>query len=322
MAELRSRRRDLTAGSNGIDLRRLRYFLAVCDYGGFSKASEAIGIAQPTLTQQMKLLEEEIGHRLLDRHGRGAQPSEAGRFLVSRSRQHLDGLDGALRDLRSTFAAENHPVRIGVCPSIAPLLLDDLVRHIDAQHPNLSLSVIQAYSGDLKSLMHSGRIDVALTYRGSIGEEYSNLNLLTERLALVSGARVKLPKGVVSLVALAKLKLILPTRIHELRRIIDRACATEGVTIEPELELDSLGAVKSILLDGAADHHTILPYHCVVAEASSGALGLAEIDHPGMRRTIVLVAPQTPCNAEAIECIAARVRMLADELKSKLPTLL
>jgi DNA-binding transcriptional LysR family regulator len=147
----------------GVDLRRLRYFLAVCDHGGFSRAAAAIGVAQPALTRQMKLLEKEIGLPLIERTRRGAHPSEQGRFLIARARQHLESVDGVIRDLRQAFTTTSGRVTLGVCPTIAPFFLNDLTEHICRYHPNVTLSIIQAHSGDLSNLMNSGHLDIALT---------------------------------------------------------------------------------------------------------------------------------------------------------------
>ena len=80
-----------------IDLRRLRYFIAVCDHGSISRAASIIGMAQPALTRQIQLLEKETGLSLIHRTGRGAAPSQQGRFLLDRSRAHIESLDTLVR---------------------------------------------------------------------------------------------------------------------------------------------------------------------------------------------------------------------------------
>jgi DNA-binding transcriptional LysR family regulator len=219
---------------SSIDLRRLKYFRAVCDHGGFSRAASVIGVAQPALTRQIKLLEAEIGLPLIERNGRGAKPSEQGRFLLDRARGLLDGLDEVVRDLRQAFTAAGGAVTLGVCPTIAPFFVDDLTEHVARNHPNLSLSVIQAYSGDLRNLMAVGRLDMALTYSTPMSSEsFTSRDLFSERLVLVSGySRVRRRKRC-RLAELASLKLILPSRIHTLRGIIDRACSMQAIVLKP-----------------------------------------------------------------------------------------
>jgi LysR family nitrogen assimilation transcriptional regulator len=320
MPAARNRTQARGIGKSVVDLRRLRYFLAVCDYGGFTKAAIAIGIAQPALTRQIKLLEKEVGQILIERTGRGARPSHQGRFLLARSRQHLEGLDGALRDLRQAFTAPRGSVTLGVCPSIAPFFLEDLIEHVERHHPNIVLSIIQAYSGDLKNLMEAGRIEIALTYRAPTAKNFASIDLLSERLVLVSGSAAPSRSGSCTLAELPGLKLILPSKIHALRGIIDRVCGCNNVAIEPDLELDSLDAVKASLIENTAGRYTILPYHSVLREVNRGELTCAEFAEPDMQRTIAAVRPRRPLNPEAVARLCDRLALRAIELKRILPT--
>lgn len=296
---------------SGLDLRRLRYFIAVCECGGFSRASSVIGVAQPALTRQVKLLEGEVGLPLIIRTARGAEPTEVGRYLLDHARQHLEGLDGIVRDLRRQFSDVAGPVVLGVCPTIAPFFLAEIAAHLRESHPKLSLSVIQAYSGDLQSLLERGRLDVALTYSPR-GRGWEALDLLSERLALVTGRPIE---GRVDLAAAARHRLILPSRIHELRRIIDTVSARAGTALLPELELDSLDAVKGVLGEGPGDYATILPHRSVGADVEAGRLFCRPFEHPEMRRTIAVVRPAAARNRSGADVIAAFAAAHAGQLK-------
>ncbi|MFD1984239.1 LysR family transcriptional regulator [Mesorhizobium newzealandense] len=140
----------------GIDLRRLRYFIAVCEHGGFSRASQSIGVAQPSLTRQIKLLEKEVGISLINRSGRGAEPTAEGRFLLGQSRLHIDGLDHAVREVRQRSDKLKGEISLGICPTIVPLFLEDIRNFVEAQYQGVTLNVVEAYSGDLASLMRGG----------------------------------------------------------------------------------------------------------------------------------------------------------------------
>ncbi|MGQ0564946.1 MAG: LysR family transcriptional regulator [Gemmobacter sp.] len=272
----------------GVDTRRLRYFLAVCDHGGFSRAALAVGIAQPALTRQMQLLEQELGVVLFTRNGRNAVPSEAGHTLLTEVRSHLEGLADVVDRLRRDFAAVPRRVTLGICPTIAPLFLDALLEANRALPGAPALQVIEAYSGDLRSLMRAGRLDLALSYATSDPDEGPAVPLLTERLVLAARG---LPPGPVTLADLGHMRLILPRRIHQLRRIIDATCTAQGLTLHPALELDSLAAVKAMVAEDVGGYATILPHHAVVREATAGHFALSAIDDPGMVRTIALLRP-------------------------------
>lgn len=273
---------------NGVDIRRLRYFLAVCAHGGLSRAAAVIGVAQPALTRQVQLLEQEIGMPLLTRNGRGAVPTEAGQMLLAEARAHLDSLDQLVDRLRRDFAGDTPRITMGICPTIAPLFLphvQDLARQLPGAP---SLTVIEAYSGDLRNLMAAGRLDFALSYGTQGTEGVSETPLLCERLVLATRAapaRARLTLG-----QIARLKLILPSRIHQLRRIIDSASAARGQPLTPVLELDSLSAVRA-MLEQDGDWSTILPYHAVAQDGFDGSFGPVFIDDPDMVRRIALLSP-------------------------------
>ncbi len=283
----------------GVDIRRLRYFLAVCEHGGFSRAALAVGIAQPALTRQMQILEQELGMELFNRNGRSATPSEAGQQLLEGVRGHLDGLDEVVGQLRHDYAAAPVQVTLGICPTIAPLFSEPLQEAMRALPGAPELEIIEAYSGDLRRLMLAGRLDLALSYATGAADGMTETPLLTEDLVL---AACSLPDAnPVGLPDIAELRLILPSRIHQLRRIIDATFSARGLSLSPALELDSLTAVKAMIADDASGYATILPRNSVARDAAEGRFRLSGIDDPGMVRTIALLRP--PGDARALPAV-------------------
>lgn len=302
----------------GVDLRRLRYFLAVCEHGGFSRAAAVIGIAQPALTRQMQLLEQDLGVALFTRNGRSAVPSEAGQMLLAEARGPLGSLDQLVGRLRRDFAGGPARIVLGVCPTIAPLFLEDVIEVLRHSPGNPTLSVIEAYSGDLRVMMRAGRLDLALSYDPGPDPELRSAPLVTERLVVAT--RTASLSNRLSPRDLARLRLILPSRIHQLRRIIDAVCDRHHLRLTPALELDSLGAVKAMLAEEDGGFATILPLHSVTSEAAAGRLVLRPIDDPGMVRTIALVQPAEtarPLPPGLADALTARAR----EIRATLETL-
>lgn len=297
----------------GVDLRRLRYFVAVCEYGGFSRAAGAVGIAQPALTRQIKLLEHDLGFNLFTRNGRSATPTEMGAALLKQSRRHLDELDLGIDRLRRTYAAAPRRVTLGICPTISPLFLDHVTEAAKALPGGPRLSVIEAYSGDLSSLMQAGRLDFALSYMPADATGLKVTPLLGERLVVASRQG---GNGRIGLEALPGLRLILPHRIHQLRQIIDRVLQARGIVLTPALELDSLSAVKAMLAGEGGGHATILPFHSVAEDAAAGRLALRLIDDPDMVRTIALLCP-----AQGVDPLPDLARQIADHARTLRQTL-
>jgi DNA-binding transcriptional LysR family regulator len=309
---------EMTA-ENVIDVKRLRYFIAVCKHGGFSHAAGIIGVAQPALTRQVQLLERELGLKLIARNGRGATPTEEGRFLLARSSEYLEGLDNLLVELKERFSRIKGQAVIGICPTISPFFLDDLKSHVAANGPDFSLSVVEAYSGDLKSLMNSGRLDLALTYKPSTNLGGNHVELFSEQLVLVSEFQLDVPQRAYQLSELERLKLILPSRIHELRLIIDSVCRRRGVLLRPDLELDSLDVVKAFL-KRPLRLYTILPAFSVQNEVQGRQFSQYVIDDPDMIRTISIVTPPKPRNEAATEYLQRHIEKRASAIRSRLTT--
>lgn len=282
----------------GVDIRRLRYFLAVCDHGGFSRAAVAIGVAQPALTRQVQLLEQELGVELVTRNGRSALPTGAGQSLMVEARQHLTELDHLVERIRRDFGQTPRRVVLGICPTITAMFLDHIREGLHQADSGLELSVVEAYSGDLRNLMASGGLDLAISYGSADDGRHRALDLLTERLVHVtpgpqadSGAESGAEPGPVSLEGVLREPLILPSASHQLRRIIETAAKVRGLTVTPALELDSLGAVKAMLDQPGRRLSTILPYHSVREDALRGRFQLRHIKAPDMVRTIALLQP-------------------------------
>lgn len=303
--------------ASSIDLRRLRYFIAVCNHGGFSHAASIVGVAQPALTRQIKLLESEMGMTLINRNGRGAEPTEEGRILLTRAAHHLSALDGIVAELKLGTGAVQGTVALGICPTIAPFFLDGLRMKLAANNPGVALSVIEAYSGDLRNLMASNRLDLALTYKPSQPTSDTVTELFSERLIVVSGRQPETVRRSFALGELETLRLVLPSRAHELRVIIDAACKKKGILLRPEFELDSLAAVKSLFDNKPAQFFTILPAHGVQADIESQRFSHFELEDQDMCRTIAIVEPERQRNVATTACLKLLIEAQVSAIRAR-----
>ena len=108
--------------NNFVDVKRLRYFIAVCKHGGFSHAASVIGVAQPALTRQVQLLERELGLKLITRTGRGATPTEEGRFLLDALNRVPRWVGQLALRAEAAFLADERPSRCRHLPDHIALL--------------------------------------------------------------------------------------------------------------------------------------------------------------------------------------------------------
>ena len=298
-----------------VDLRRLSYFVAVCDHGGISMAAAEMGMAQPALTRQIQLLEKEMGLKLFKRAGRGAEPTDVARTLLSRVKPNLLSIAASLLDAQQKMPGTKGQIVLGICPTIAPLFLPELRAFLSDNSPELCLSVIEAFSGDIRSMLDGDKLNLALTYKSSGESAFSQIELFSERLVLVSAYGHEQDSRNVPLGHMEKLQLVLPSRGHELRSIIDSVCKRKGIYLRPELELDSLDAIKSMVKSTPQNYRTILPVLALQEDLQAKVLSYAGFESAEMSRTICVAIPQNPRSVAATLLLTEWIQRRAHDIQ-------
>jgi LysR family hydrogen peroxide-inducible transcriptional activator len=145
-----------------MELHQLRYFVAVADEGSFSRAAAKVRVAQPSLSQQIRKLEAEIGQPLFDRLPRSVVLTEAGRCLLEYARQILASIGDARRcvdELKGKIAGD---VAVGAIPTIAPYVLPELVVTFQKHYPDVTLHIVEDVTAGITRRIEAGELDVAL----------------------------------------------------------------------------------------------------------------------------------------------------------------
>ena len=145
-----------------MELHQLRYFVAVADEGNFSRAATKVRVAQPSLSQQIRKLEAEIGQPLFDRLPRSVVITEAGRCLLDYARQILASIGDARRcvdELKGKIAGD---VAVGAIPTIAPYVLPELVVTFQNHYPDVTLHIVEDATERIVRRIETGELDVAL----------------------------------------------------------------------------------------------------------------------------------------------------------------
>jgi LysR family hydrogen peroxide-inducible transcriptional activator len=165
-----------------MELSQLRYVIAVVETGNFTRASERLNIAQPSLSQQVIKLEKELGHKLFHRLGRRAVLTEAGEVFIERARRILFEAENAAKELSDHPALERR-ITIGSIPTVAPYLIPGLI----ALHPNLQIDLREDFSPYLMRAVVEGELDLAIAALPLKNPRISIEPLLVEPLLLVVG---------------------------------------------------------------------------------------------------------------------------------------
>lgn len=140
----------------------LRAFLETADAGSVSRAARQLGLSQPSLTVQIRRLEEQLGTRLFRRHGRGVAPTDAGKALYPRARRILDEMRATADIVRREGADGGDSLRVGAIPTVAPYVLPDAMRRMRARRAAVRMELREDYSAVLAKLLLDGALDVVI----------------------------------------------------------------------------------------------------------------------------------------------------------------
>ncbi len=273
-----------------MDVSQLRTLIHVAELGSLSKASDRLHIAQPALSRQVRLLEEELGARLFERHGRGMVPTEKGQEVL----RHALRVMAELEEIRAVVSDEDAPLRghvsIGMPPTASDILSEPLVSAFRDTHPEATLRIVSAYSGYLLDWMHRGEIDAAILYDPKSARTLRIHPLLEERLFLIGPPTSNFSQErPVSFSQLADQRLLLPSVGHGLRSILDRYAEETGIVLNVKVEADSYSTLKSLVRNGHGV--TVLPLAPIHEELSAGRLAAAPLVDPVPVRRLIMSYP-------------------------------
>ncbi|HVL86252.1 MAG TPA: LysR substrate-binding domain-containing protein [Pseudonocardia sp.] len=256
-------------------LRQLAYLVALADVGSFTRAADLVGVAQPTLSRQLRALEDDLGAPLVERGGRdGTTLTAAGEAVLPFARRMLADADGARTAVAELIGLRRGRVRLGATPSLCVGVVADVLRAFHGAHPEIALELVESGSQPLVRALARGELDIALVIVPADGIEpgLAAAPLLRERLSVASAATEPAPfrRGSVTVVELARRPLVVPREGYDLRAATLRAFDQAGAT--PRLAVQG-GEMDAVLR---------------LVEAGTGLAVVPDIvfgGRPGLRRT-------------------------------------
>jgi len=168
-----------------MEVHQLRYFCAVAEPGNFTLAAEATRVAQPSLSQQIHKLEDELGAKLFDRLPRSARLTQFGRAFLPKAQAILRQIGEARTEIREMASVESGEVILWAIPTIAPYLLPSVLSSFARQHPSVSVSVVEEITPTLLERLHQGTLDLALLALPVEGDDLITTELIEEPLFAV-----------------------------------------------------------------------------------------------------------------------------------------
>ncbi|MFM0730279.1 LysR substrate-binding domain-containing protein [Paraburkholderia sediminicola] len=295
-----------------MDLRQLRYFVKVVECGNVTRASEALHIAQPAISQQMRNLERDLGMQLLERSVQGVAPTAAGQTLYRHAVELLRQADSTRELLRQDAELPQGRVSVAMPSSTARMMAIPLARTIRDRYPGIALELVEAPSAELGSLIGSGRVELAVVVDAVETRGVAAQRLLTEALYLIAWPEFQMPCEPVSIAELARMPLILPSAPNTIRSRVEWALREAGLPCEILFEASSTALLFAAVM--AKLGVTILPWTAAHVELDEHKLKLAKVDHRLFSRDLSLCWHDTALLSNAVQKVKATILELFDSL--------
>ena len=268
-----------------MELRHLRYFVALADRLNFTRAAALVHVSQSTLSHQIKQLEDELGTILFDRNAKRVALTPEGELFLARSLDALNSLDEGVRLLSAPSAAPvEGKVRVGVTPTFSATLIPKCVAALLTRHPSVRAVVKELTPEAIREDLIRGELDIGIAYPPLEKAGLSSEPLFDEEMVVVVRAGHPLArKRRIRLVDLHRQGVVLPTGYFSIREVIDGYFLAGGAEPRIAAEIDSFAATFALL--GRLDLAAIVPESAVPA---TGDFHSIPIERPFARRTATL----------------------------------
>lgn len=297
-----------------MEMRQLKYFVEIVQRGSFSRAAKSLAIAQPALSRQVRLLEEELGAPLLYRNGRGVTMTAAGEIFLAHAREVLERIARAERDVAGLLGTPRGEVVLGLPPSVSAVMLRRIVVAVAEQYPQISLRIQEGFSGTVAEWLLAGKVDLAIIYERHQPQNAQAERLLVEELPLIHNPDLVLPPTLTAR-DLRGIPLVLPAKPHGLRILVEKAVAEQGGELDIRFEMNSLLTMKELAMEGVAA--TILPVGSVTREIEQGQLAATPIISPKITRIMTLATASSRPLENTHRAVIRLIREIAETVQSR-----
>jgi len=275
-----------------MDLRKLSYFLAVAEHGGFTRASEAVFTSQPALSLAVKKLERELGVELFHRVGHDVRLTPAGAALIGPARQIQRDVETAKAAVADVAGLRSGSLSLCSLPTLAANPLAELVGTFRKRHPKVVVDLAAPEtSGELQALLRSGACEIGLTEGiASLPEELVAHDLLTQQLMIILPPGAAQRRRRIAMDELERVPFIAAPTGTSSRRLLDEAFDAAGVTPQVAVVTAQRDAILPLVLAGAGA--ALVPESLAEEAARLGAT-IARPD-PSVTRRVVLTHRRGP----------------------------
>ena len=296
-----------------MDIRQLRYFVAIAELESFTSAAEHLGVTQPALGSQMKNLESSLSTKLVERHSRGITLTEAGQRLKIHADDVLDRIRRIEDDIRRFSSTPSGTIKIGITPSLGRALVPRILEICADRFPDISVQFVQGFTDQLDHWITAKELNLAVTRAAIDSAQHETVPLYIETIKLFGHpslvAHLSEP---ISLEVLTTLPLALDERSQHVRKVLDEGLAEAKLELRDILEIQAINIRREFVLQGK--RCTLAPMALFSAEMESNQLIAKSVDLPGFRRTLHLAGPRVERMTPAELAVQEIIIKLMDEI--------
>ncbi|WP_426986076.1 transcriptional regulator CynR [Pseudarthrobacter sp. Y6] len=267
-------------------LRHVRYLLAVAEHQNFTRAAETLHVSQPTLSQQIKQLENSLHAQLLDRSGRTVRLTDAGEIYLGYARRALRDLSAGERAIHDVQDLSRGSLRLAMTPTFTAYLIGPLVQRFNSRYPGITLSIQEMTQDRIESELAEDRLDIGIAFAEPVSSPIEAQPLFPETLSLVVGPshpRVG-QQAPLTVQELGHQELALLSREFATRHHIDRYFHEHGIAPRIVIEANSVNAIIEIVRRGP--FATVLPDAIAREQENLYPISMTQ---PLPRRTVALL---------------------------------
>ena len=230
-------------------LRHIRYFVAVAQHRNFTRAAEALHVSQPTLSQQIRQLEDALGVLLLDRSGREIQLTDSGAAYMRYAQRALQDLEEGKRAIHDVEELSRGSLRLAMTPTFSAYLIGPLLGKYNQHYPNVTLNILEMPQERMEAMLNEDALDVGIAFDETHSPDIETQVLFVEALAIVVGkshpyAKRRTP---LTLPEFDNEALVLLNEEFATRHAIDRYCRQHDVAPRIAIEVNSISAVIELV---------------------------------------------------------------------------
>ena len=302
-----------------MNLRDLRYLVALSELRHFGRAAEACHVSQPTLSTQIRKLEDELGVALVERAPRQVMLTRAGEDIAGRARRVLAEVEQMRETARRAADPEAGTIRLGIFPTLGPYLLPHVVPRVRARFPRLELLLVEEKTETILHMLREGKLDAGILAL-PLHEDWLETEFLFEEpfmLAVPEGHPLTAHRSL-RMDELGQQHLLLLEEGHCLRDQALEVCSLAGAGEKEGFRATSLETLRQMVAAGVGV--TLLPMLAVKPPVpASENIRLLPFRNPAPSRKLALVWRRSSAMAEFLHTLAALIRELPEELLTAPP---